>query len=276
MQWEYSGQPLSGFRINEVGKVWLEQRTDYTYTTTLLSSQPTSDNEAKMKSILIVSFANDMNPGNFSVSCNSNWNISTASSQGESPVIIRKGEDIQLEFVVSDNIVSDQYETRIFICGVHQTPHFFQVTGPALAFSRFDDIGQARTIISDDGNTAKVQGILLARDTSLSVTLILVSVGTIVDVTCYDAENTVVWQSVEAVSTDNPTEIAYSSTTEYNQATKLPRKPMEESTNFTNDICMTDQADKGILQELLFGVGMPAIIIPLLLILFIFKLLKYW
>ena len=41
MVWEYNKQSLTGFHTNDVGEVVFDERDDYTYTATLLSSQPT-------------------------------------------------------------------------------------------------------------------------------------------------------------------------------------------------------------------------------------------
>ncbi len=62
--WEYNREPLSAFHTADVGEVWLDKRAEYTYTATLLSSQPTN-NEAEMDSILVISSHNDRNPDNF-------------------------------------------------------------------------------------------------------------------------------------------------------------------------------------------------------------------
>ncbi len=198
IQWEYNHDPLSAFLLNDVGQAVLDERADYTYTATLLSSQPTMDDEAEMDSVLVISFRNGSNPGNFSVTCISNSNTSTAFFQHNIISTVKntapKDADIQLDYVVSEQIVrrGPQYLSHIFICGVHQAPQFIEVTELTLNFSSSDNVGQARTFFSDDRNTATVQGILMARDNLISIALIIVSLeASVVNVTCYDRENIV-------------------------------------------------------------------------------------
>ncbi len=205
IQWEYNNQTLSGFRMNEVGRVRMEERANYTYTATLLSSQPTFDNEAEMDSVLVISIHNGRIPGNFSVNCISNKNVSTAFPQHLSAVknTAAKGANIRLDYVVSEQVRHGL--SHIFMCGVRQVPLLVEVTGKFLSFNRFNNIGDAKTISLSDSDEFNVQAILMARDSSISVTLIIVSFNvSVVNVTCYDRENnTVRLPSVEVVSSDN-------------------------------------------------------------------------
>ena len=254
MQWEYNGQPLSGFRTNNVGDVLFDERPDYTYAATLLSSKPTMDNEAEMVSVLVISFRNGNNPGNFSVTCSSNRNISTVFSQNISPVKNNrsKGADIRLDYVLSAPIVRQepQYMSYIFICGVSQAPQFVEVTELTLGFSASDNAGRARTLFSDNRNTAKIQGVVMSRENLKFVALIIVSLeASVANVTCYDIENIVELPLVEAGSSDNQVitidgtmeTLPADDTTESVQATELPQT-MYESNNFTGDIFVTPQA----------------------------------
>ena len=244
--WGYNNKPLSGFSTNEVGNVLFDERNDYTYAATLLSSQPTFNGESKLDSVLVISFHNDMIPGNFSVTCNSNRNVSTVFPKNMSTAknSIAKGADIRLDYVVSEPKVrrGHPYLSHIFICGVRQAPQFVEVTGTPLRFSSSDHAGQARTLFSNDRNTAIVQGILMARDNLISVALIIVSLeASVVNVTCYDRENIVILPSVEAVSSDNQVvtvdggtmqTLPADDTTETMQTTEFLQSFMEESTNF--------------------------------------------
>ncbi len=283
MHWDYNNQTLSGFRMNEVGKIVLNERANYTYTATLLSSQPTFNNEAKLDSVLVISFRNGSNPGIFSVTCISNSNISTAFSQHISTVknTTAKGVDIRLDYVVSKRIIlrGPQYQSHIFICGVRQVPLFVEVAGTTLNFSSFDNAARARTLFSDDRNTAIVQGILMARDNLMSVALIIVSLeASVVNVTCYDRENIVRLPSVEAGSSDNQV-VTVDGTTETVQTTEIPQTLMEESTFFTGDIFVTQQPEEGALLMNL-RVSIPTILIvisiPILSLLIVYRLFKHW
>ena len=239
LSWEYNHKPLSAFRTDDVGEVRLDERADYTYTATLLSSQPTYSNEAEMDSILVISFHNDRNPDNFSVTCISNRNSYTNFSQGVSSVRkSKKDKDIHLDYIKSGNIVSTNYLSHVFICVVHQRSQFFEVTGPTLtgqilSFSRFDNIGRASTIFSEDRNVANVQGILMAGDSSELIALVIVSLNGSVDgVTCGDSENFVDLSLMEVTSPDDQVVTDYG-TTETEQATESLSTNTEESTNFT-------------------------------------------
>ncbi len=289
MQWEYNGQPLSGFRTNNVGDVLFDERPDYTYAATLLSSTPTMDDEAEMDSVLVISFHNGSSPGSFSVTCNSNRNISTVSSQNISRVKnnISKGADIRLDYVFSAPIVHQGPQlSHIFMCGVRQAPQFVEVTELTLGFSASDNVGRARTLFSDDGNTATVQGILMTKDNLMSVALIIVSLeATVVNVTCYDRENIVELPSVEAGSSDNQVitvdgtmeTLPADYTMESMQATERPQT-MDESKNVNGKIFVTPQGDDEDL-PIYFSVSIITTIliasVIILLLLMVHRLFKH-
>ncbi len=246
LSWEYNHKPLSAFRTDDVGEVRLDERADYTYTATLLSSQPTYNNEAKMDSILVISFHNDRIPDNFSATCSSNRNIYTTFSQGVSSVEKSvQDKDIHLDYIKSGNIVNTNFLSHIFICVVHQWSQFFKVTGPTLtgqilSFSRFDNIGRARTILSEDRNRANVQGIIMAGDSSVLIALVIVSLnGSVESVTCGDSENFVDLSLAEVISSDDRVVIDYG-TTETEPATESPSTNTEESTNSSKGWAFTE------------------------------------
>ena len=282
--WGYNNEPLSGFSTNEVGNVLFDERNDYTYAATLLSSQPTFNGESKLDSVLVISFHNDMIPGNFSVTCNSNRNVSTVFPKNMSTAknSIAKGADIRLDYVVSEPKVrrGHPYLSHIFICGVRQAPQFVEVTGTPLRFSSSDHAGQARTLFSNDRNTAIVQGILMARDNLISVALIIVSLeASVVNVTCYDRENIVELPSVEAVSSDNQVvtvdgtmELSPDGKTETMQTTEISQT-MYESNNFTSDILAIVPDDGGNVSTF-YIVGISVLII-ITIIIILPMLIKY-
>ncbi len=232
VHWEYNNQPLSGFLTNEVGEVRLDERANYSYAATLLSSQPRSNNEAEMDSVIVISFPNGRNPDNFTVTCSSNTVISTAFTKYMSTVKnMAEKADVRLDYVLSRNIVrrGPQYLSHIFICRVRQAPQFLEATELTLSFSTSDNDRRARTFFSDDRHTAKVQGILMARDNLKSVALIIVSLeARVVNVTCYDRENIVELPSIissdnQVVTVDGTRELPADDTTESVQATEIPQ-----------------------------------------------------
>ncbi len=231
--WEYNRDPLGAFHKDDVGEVWLDKRAEYTYTATLLSSQPTN-NEAEMVSIIVISFHNDRIPDNFSVTCISNRNVYTTYSQGVSSVKKSvQDKNIHLDYIKSGNIVNTNFLSHIFICVVHQRSQFFEVTGPTLtgqifSFNRFR---RASTILSEDRNMANVQGILMAGDSSVLIALVIVSLNDSVEsVTCGDSKNFVDLSLAEVTSSDNRV-VINNGTTETEPATESPST--KESTNFT-------------------------------------------
>ncbi len=145
-------------------------------------------------------------------------------------------KDNHLDYIKSYNIVNTNYQSHILICVVHQRSLFFEVTGPTLtgqilSFSRFDNIGRASTIFSEDRNVANVQGILMAGDSSELIALVIVSLNGSVDgVTCGDSENFVDLSLAEVTSSDDRV-VINNGTTETEPATESPST--KESTNFS-------------------------------------------
>ncbi len=239
--WEYNHQSLSAFLTDDVGRVLLSVRADYTFTATLLSSQPIFDNVATMDSVLVISFHKGTNPSSFSVSCISDRHIATVSHQvSTANKTIPNRDVVQLKYLVSGNIVSQDYYSHILVCEVPQTPQFIGVIEPILSFSRFDSVGRARTIFSEDRNTAEVQGILMARDNFVSVALILVSLNVSVStVSCYDSHHIPEIELVPPKSQTETPKLAVGTL----HVTELSRTFKEESTNNATDILATRETN---------------------------------
>ncbi len=263
LQWEYNHQSLTAFRTNDVGEVWLNERADYTYTATLLSSQPIFDNVATMDSVIVISFHKGMNPSNFSVSCISDRHIATVSHQvSTANKTITNRDDVQLKYLVSGRIVSQDYDSHILVCEVPQTPQFISVIEPILSFSRFDSAGQARTIFSEDRNTAEVQGILMARDNFVSVALILVSLNVSEsNVSCYDSHHIPEIELVPPKSQTETPKLAVGTL----HVTELSWTFKEESTNNATDILATRETNH-VKSQIIIPIIIPFIITTIVMV----------
>ncbi len=190
LQWQYNDELLTGFHTSdEIGRSVVVERPTFTYTTTLLSSEPAENNYEDMDSILIMSFSND-DPSPFTVTCSNGPNTQTKSSEsiskvGDSSMWNNNSDSrIVLEYIVSTNMVRNG-PTHIFMCGAHHSPQHLQANGPPIAFLSSDEIGFHRAP-SATTYTVKEQGIFIARSPYMTTTILIVANEEDVFVSCFN------------------------------------------------------------------------------------------
>ena len=189
LRWQFNDEPLTGFVVGHVGRVVVDTtRSTFEYTATLLSSQPDPENnqQAIMDSVFVVSFSGEP-PSTFEITCSSNSNFSTEAVGNMSEVVRASSNDseVVLDYILSRPIVQNKNKTHIFVCGALDMLQYFEINGPPIGFSGHDDIGQDRTVLSENGNIVNIQGVLIARRPYTSTALLFVSEDSDVNVTCY-------------------------------------------------------------------------------------------
>ncbi len=186
LQWEYNGEPLTGFQnSDEVGRSLFRLRSTFEYTTTLLSVKPNEENRLAMNSIILVSFVGTMN-SNFNITC-SNGSYPETVQAGEvsnvtdSSVANETSAEIILNYVTSE--IVEGTNTHIFICGVSQSSQLLQANGPPLSFESSDELGDHR-VGSIDTYSVYEQGIFIARNPLTTTSIFIVTADSEVEVTC--------------------------------------------------------------------------------------------
>ena len=207
LHWQYNDDPLTGFRFGDAGCVVVDTRSTFGYTATLLSSQsdPENNQQATLDSVFVVSFSGEP-PSTFEVTCSSNSNFSTEAVGNMSEVVRASSNDseVVLDYVLSRPIVQNKNKTHIFVCGAQDMLQYFEINGPTIGFSGHDDIGRARTFLSEDGNIVNVQGVLIARHPYTSTSLLFVSEDSDVTVTCFFGSHQVQLSSSGHTTTPEP------------------------------------------------------------------------
>ena len=176
LQWQFNDEPLTGFRVGEAGRVVVDTRSTFNYTATLLSSEPLDNHQAKLDSLLIVSFYGE-HPRTFDVTCSSLVGFMTVTAESVTSDVIGSNAKggIVLNHVLSREIVQNRNKTHVFVCEVPDMLQFFSISGTPIGFTDHDHIGQDRTVLSDDWNTVELQGVLIARQPFQSISFLFVT-----------------------------------------------------------------------------------------------------
>ena len=206
LRWQYNDEPLTGFIVGDAGRVVVDTRSTFNYTATLLSSQPDKENseQAALDSVFVVSF-NIEPPSTFEVTCGSTSSFTTKAVGNMSDVVraSSNNSEVVLDYILSSSIVQDKNKTHIFVCGVQNMLQYFEINGSPIGFRGHDDIGQDRTVLSEDGNIVNIQGVLIARQPYTSA-LLFVSEDSDVNVTCYFGSHQVKLSSSGHTTTPEP------------------------------------------------------------------------
>ena len=185
--WEVNGTGLNGSLGGNVGDEVLSGTTpSYTYIAALLSSKPTTGEQFRFVSILIVSL-----PGmsSLDVVCSNGPSSSRTSNvyNGKGVENSTFTSSIFEEYLLTDSVVGDNINhTSIFICGVQDIFMYWR-TGTSkteLGFNELDNIGKERQL-EPGATTVKAQAILIAKEPYL-VSVLFVTATSDVTVTCGD------------------------------------------------------------------------------------------
>ncbi len=188
LHWEYNGHSLSGYVRNDTGRVWHDVRTQYGFTTTLLSSQSINHRQDEMKSILVISFLNNSYPNHIEISCISDQNSSSIVAGNVSTVVSSRRSDngeVNLEHIYSDTTMQSPTNIKIFVCEAAHSPQLIQIDNNTMSFSEYAGVGQAKSVLSVNQGIV-IQGIVVARSQSQSVFLIFVSQTIVSNISCFD------------------------------------------------------------------------------------------
>ena len=193
MIWEVNGTGLNGFRSGEVGQASSDITPNFTYTTTLLSSKPTTGGQFTFDSILIVSV-----PGSSSldVVCSNGPSSNRTSNvdNGKDVESSTSTSSIFEEHLLTLSIAGDQgNHTHIFICGVQNAFMYWRTgTSSEVGFNEYDDVGRERQNIEEGATIVKEQAIVIAKEPYRIVSVFFVTDISDVTVTCgYNSQNEV-------------------------------------------------------------------------------------
>ncbi len=147
--------------MGEVGRIYVIADHGFNYTTTLLSSQPISDDTRSeaLDSVLVLSFL-DIPPRQFQVTCTSDFDYLTRNfKRNQSEDLITSGtiDSVLLDCVLSIQIVQNRAHTYVFICGVAYDQQLVNAGGP-IGY----EVVKTKTFLSPDGRTTNVLGILMS------------------------------------------------------------------------------------------------------------------
>ncbi len=188
LHWQYDYVQLRAFRMGEVSRTYVIADHGFNYTTTLLSSQPIPNDPRSeaLDSVLVLSFL-DIPPRQFQVTCTSDFDYLTRNFQSnQSKDLITNGtiDSVLLNFVLSNQIVQNRAHTYVFVCGVAYDRQLVNAGGSLIGFSSQDEIGKTKTLLSPDGRTTNILGILIFRDILQTATLFFIPRDSAIEVVC--------------------------------------------------------------------------------------------
>ena len=181
LQWEVNGNALGGFITGEVARILSSTRSNFNYTATLLSSQPTTGVQSTFDSVLIVSLL-----GRFSlnVTCsNGTFHNSTNNAESRRDVENKSNtSSIYLELLLTQPIViAINQSTSIFVCGVDNHDMKWQVNTETYTFTVLDSIGKS---FQKNDTIVKNQAILIAHEPYQVISVLFLTDTSDVSVRC--------------------------------------------------------------------------------------------
>ena len=193
LHWQYGNEQLRIFFKEEVGLTYFGMFSSFNYTVTLLSSKKFANkSNERLASILILTFRGKV-PNSFQVTCTSSLGINRTDSVNHYYDVkdtVRTTDRVSLQYVLQDQLVKNRTSTFMFVCATANKQQLITVDGWLFAFTRRDDEGDYRTILSSNEQIANVQGILIYRDSVWATSVLFISHDSDVQVTCYYGNNT--------------------------------------------------------------------------------------
>ena len=185
LQWQVNGNPLGGFLTGEVARTLSSTRSNFNYTTTLLSSQPTTGVQSTFDSVLIVSL---LGWSSLDVTCRNGPSFFKSVNNTESKRDVENNTNtssINLELLLAQPIViAINHTTSVFVCGVSNQFLIWQINTDIYAFTILDSIGQSRQTLKQNGSIVKEQGILIAHEPYPIVSVFFVTHTSDISVRC--------------------------------------------------------------------------------------------
>ena len=183
LQWEVNGNALGGFLTGEVAQILSSTRSNFDYTATLLSSQPTTGVQSTFDSVLIVSL---LGRSSLIVTCRNGPSFFKSVNNTESKRDVENNTNtssIYLELLLAQPIVIAK-TTSVFVCGVNNQFLIWQVNSDIYAFTILDSIGQSWQTLKQNGSIVKEQAIVIAHEPYLIVSVLFVTHTSDISVRC--------------------------------------------------------------------------------------------
>ena len=184
--WEIDQFGLGGFRSTEVGRVIVDQRSNFNYTATLLSSKRTPERQL-FDSVLIVSI---LGTATFNVTCRNGSVLHSRTidntNNGLGVESIINSSSVIEEYILTDTIVKkdDFSETSIFLCGVLNSIMYWRTSSRTIVFNINDAIGTSKPTPESGSVTVSQQAILIAHEPYVIVSVLFITDTSDVNVTC--------------------------------------------------------------------------------------------
>ncbi len=278
LQWQYNNNPLTGFReAHEVGRSVVLTRHNYSYTASLLSSEPLRNAGRAMDSILMITFTGQV-PSDFTISCsNGGLNSKTVSAGLVSDVedsSVRhdnsdsnSGMGIVLDYITSSDTIVRNTSTHIFMCGANYSSQHLRINnGSTLVFHSSRNTGFSRRVDPANRHSIYGLGIFVAKNPFVITTLLIVADNSDVEVACFERNvRTRLSSNVspEQLTTDDVTE---------SPTTQSPKETVELTNRVTNSEDSTEIVSRNkdkIDSTLITTISVSVLLVTVLIILIV-------
>ena len=183
LQWQVNENPLVGFSTGDVARIFSNTRSNFNYTTNLLSSQPTTGGQFTFDSVIIVSL---LGRSSLNVTCrNGPSSNSTNNAESRMDVESETIDSVSLELLLTRPLVSAvNYNTSIFVCGVDNQFMRWETNTNIFTLRRSDRIGQNQQNLQQNDTFVRQQAILIGHEPYQIVSVLFVTDTSNVAVVC--------------------------------------------------------------------------------------------
>ena len=241
LQWQVNNAPLGGFEVGDLAHSIVDKRTNFDYTSTLLSVKRQS-HLATFDSDLIVSVEGQYQ--HIEVMCSSDLNYNITNNEMSMENVTRQNHTVKgiyFDYVLVENILKNvtKNKTHIFVCTTDTKSQFLEVNRSQIGFGSRDPIGQNISVLSPNGIYVNQQAVLVARILSTTTTVFFVTYNYSFVVSCSSGQ----YQAQFLVDDSNavePTTVATSSGTPSVISTKVQSKSTGKLKSITEVNVMLD------------------------------------
>ncbi len=277
LQWQYNKHPLTGFlEDDEVGRsvVLTSRQYNYSYTASLLSSEPLRNGGRAMDSILMISFTGQV-PSDFTITCSNDLNSKTVSAGLVSDVedsSVRhdnsdsnSGMGIVLDYITSSDTIVTNTSTHIFMCGANYNNQHLRINNNrTLVFHSSRNPGFRRRVDLANRHSIYGLGIFVARNPFVITTLLIVADNSDVEVACFQRN-----VRTRLSSNVSPVKLTTDVVTE-SDATQSPKETVELTNGVTNSEDSTEIVSRNkhkIDSTLITTISVSVLVVTVLIIL---------
>ena len=189
LQWVVNGNGLAVFSMGGVPQILTNRVSNFDYTTTLLSSQPTAGGQSVFDSVIIVSL---LGRSNLDVICGNGGLSSSSTNNSESIMDVESQtiDSVSLELLLTRPLVSGSiYNTSIFVSGVNNQFMNWQTYIDISTLRSSDTIGQGQQYLQQSDTFVTQQGILIGREPYQIVSVFFITDASNVIVECGHNQN---------------------------------------------------------------------------------------